>query len=89
MPLIRTIRPRMLAAKPLPKLPMADDVTGDFPVEVVVDSGVADVVPGLESWIVGRDSQVAPEYRNTDHGTLRGRFNLLGWPTESDDRRDR
>lgn len=70
MPLIRTIRPRMFDAQPLPKLPTGHDVTGDLPVVVVVDSGIADQVPGLESWVVGRDSQVAPEYRNTDHGTF-------------------
>jgi hypothetical protein len=70
MPLIRTIRPRTFSAKPLPALPTAADVTGDFPVVVVVDSGVADNIPGLESWVVGRDSQVAPAYRNTDHGTF-------------------
>jgi hypothetical protein len=70
MPLIRTLRPQMFAAKPLPSLPSGDDVTGDFPVVVVVDSGISDQVPGLESWVVGRDSQVAPEYRNTDHGTF-------------------
>jgi hypothetical protein len=46
MPLIRTIRPRMFAAKPLPS---AADVTGDFPVVVVVDSGIASNIPGLES----------------------------------------
>jgi hypothetical protein len=70
MPLIRTIRPRMFAAKPLPPLPTAADVTGDFPVVVVVDSGIASNIPGLESWVVGRDSQVAPAYRNPDHGTF-------------------
>jgi hypothetical protein len=70
MPLIRTLRPQMFAAKPLPDLPSGDDVTGDFPVVVVVDSGISDQVPGLESWVVGRESQVAPEYRNTDHGTF-------------------
>lgn len=70
MPLIRTIRPRMFDAQPLPKLPTRDDVTGDFPVVVVVDSGIGDQVPGLESWVIGRDSQVAPEYRNADHGTF-------------------
>jgi len=70
MPLIRTIRARMLNPKPLPKLPSRDDVTGDFPVVVVVDSGVTNGIPGLESWVVGRDSQVAPEYQNTDHGTF-------------------
>lgn len=70
MPLIRTIRPRMVDAGPLPNLPTPDDVTGDFPVVVVVDSGISDQLPGLESWVMGRDSQVAPEYRNTDHGTF-------------------
>jgi serine protease AprX len=70
MPLIRTIRPRMFKPKPLPKLPTRNDVTGDFPVVVVVDSGITDKIPGLESWVVGRDSQVAPQYQNTDHGTF-------------------
>ena len=70
MPLIRTIRPRPFAAKPLPPLPKADNVTGDFPVVVVVDSGISDKKPGLESWVVGRDSHVAAQYRNTDHGSF-------------------
>jgi serine protease AprX len=70
MPLIRTIQPRMFNAKPLPKLSKSDDVIGDFPVVVVVDSGVSDQTPELKSWIVGRDSQVAPQYQNTDHGTF-------------------
>ena len=61
MPLIRTIRPRVFAAQPLPPLPGRGDVTGDFPVVVVVDSGIASNIPGLESWVVGRDAQVAPE----------------------------
>jgi serine protease AprX len=70
MPLIRTIRPRMFNPKPLPKLLTRDDVTGDFPVVVVVDSGISDQLPELESWVVGRESQVAPQYQNTDHGTF-------------------
>lgn len=70
MPLIRTIRPRMFAAKALPALPTANEVVGDFPVVVVVDSGISDQVPALKSWIVGRDSHVAPQYSNTDHGTF-------------------
>lgn len=70
MPLIRTIQPRMFNAKPLPKLPTSGDVIGDFPVVVVVDSGVSDQIPELKSWIVGRDSQVAPQYQNTDHGSF-------------------
>jgi len=70
MPLIRTIRPQMFGAKPLPTLPTVTDVTGDFPVVVVVDSGISDQIPGLASWVVDRDSQVAPAYRNTDHGSF-------------------
>lgn len=71
----------MFAAKPLPPLPSADDVTGDFPVVVVVDSGISDQIPGLESWVVGRDSQVAPAYRNTDHGTfVAGLMSQYGCP---------
>ena len=70
MPLIRTIRPSKFAAKPLPPLPSAHDVTGDFPVVVVVDSGISNQIPALESWVVGRDSHVSPQYRNTDHGSF-------------------
>jgi serine protease AprX len=70
MPLIRAIRPHMFNPKPLPPLPTRDDVVGDFPVVVVVDSGVSDHIPALKTWVVGRDSQVAPPYRNTDHGTF-------------------
>jgi hypothetical protein len=42
----------------------------DVPVVVVVDSGVSRTVPKLESWVVGRDSQVPPEYSNPKHGTF-------------------
>lgn len=70
MPLIRTVRPQMFAAKKLPSVPTASDVIGDFPVVVVVDSGISDQIPDLESWVVGRHSDVPPEYRNTDHGTF-------------------
>lgn len=70
MPLIRAIRPRMFSAKPLPNLPAASEVVGDFPVVVVVDSGISDQVAALNSWVVGRDAQVAPQYANTDHGTF-------------------
>ena len=80
MPLIRTIRPRMLNPKPLPVLPSRADVTGDFPVVVVVDSGITTDIPGLESWVVGRESQVAPQYQNTDHGTFVA--GLICWGAE-------
>lgn len=77
MPLIRTIRPQMVNSLPLPQtLPQA--VPGsDFPVIAVVDSGVSASLPALESWVVDRKSDVAPEYRNTDHGTFVA--GLIAW----------
>jgi serine protease AprX len=80
MPLIRTIRPRMFNPKPLPALPNRADATGDFPVVVVVDTGVSADMPALESWVVGRDSQVAPQYQNPDHGTFVA--GLICWGAE-------
>ena len=46
------------------------DISGDVPVVVVVDSGITNQIPELNTWVVGRESQVAPAYRNTDHGTF-------------------
>jgi serine protease AprX len=80
MPLIRTIRPRMFDPKPLPAMPNRTDAAGDFPVVVVVDSGVSAGIPALESWVVGRDSQVAPQYQNSDHGTFVA--GLICWGAE-------
>lgn len=70
MPLIRTIRPQMFNPAPLPKLPGRDALSGEIPVVVVVDSGVSTAIKELNSWIVGRESSVAPSYRNQDHGTF-------------------
>jgi len=70
MPLIRTITSKMFNPKGLAKLPTRQDVSGDVPVVVVVDSGISSQIPELESWVVGRESQVAPPYRNADHGTF-------------------
>ncbi len=70
MPFIRTVRPKMLDKKPLPKLLRRSEVSGDVPVVVVVDSGISTQMPALKSWIFGKESYVAPEYRNTDHGTF-------------------
>lgn len=69
MPSVRSLRPQMFNAKPLPKLP-ARTPTDDVPVVAVVDSGITSAIPELESWVVGRESLVAPKYRNTDHGTF-------------------
>ncbi len=51
-------------------LPNATDSDGEFPVVVVVDSGVSRLNPELNSWVVGRDSDVAPAYSNLTHGTF-------------------
>lgn len=80
MPLIRTVRPRMFDPKPLPKLTSRTDIPGDFPIVVVVDSGISDKNPDLNGWIVGRESYVAPEYQNTDHGTFVA--GLICWGSE-------
>ncbi len=72
MPLIRTLHPKMFNTKPLPKLSTRQDASGDVPVVVVVDSGITDQIPELTTWVVGRESHVAPAYRNTDHGSFVG-----------------
>lgn len=70
MPLIRTIRGQSLVQQPLPSLPPRQDKDADIPVVVVVDSGISNSNPVLASWIVGKDSQVAPSYKNPSHGTF-------------------
>lgn len=71
MPVIRSLKPKMFNPLPLPSsLPNAKDVDGDFPIVVVVDTGISSQNLSLESWVVGRESYVAPQYRNTEHGTF-------------------
>jgi serine protease AprX len=70
MPLVRMIRPRGMKPQPLPALPRRASDDTDVPVVVVVDSGVTDTLPALQSWVVGRNSTLAPEYSNTDHGSF-------------------
>lgn len=71
MPLLRMIRTKALNPSARPEgLPLATDVEGDFPSVVVVDSGVDPTIGPLDSWVVERDSSVAPEYRNSAHGTF-------------------
>jgi hypothetical protein len=70
MPTIQTVRPRKMSRLPLPNLPTREDFVGEVPVVVVVDSGVASTIPDLESWVVGRESSVAPQYRNSAHGSF-------------------
>lgn len=70
MPLIRTIRPQMATTQPMPELPKRLATDADIPVVVVVDSGISETNEALASWVVGRDSQVAPPYENRAHGTF-------------------
>lgn len=81
MPLVTSVRPQMLNERSLPpKLPTAEQVDGEFPTVVAVDSGISDQVGQLSTWVVGRDSFVSPEYRNTDHGTFVA--GLICWPSQ-------
>lgn len=81
MPLLRAIRPQSAATGPLPrKLPARGDIEGDFPVVAVVDTGVTEEVPALNGWVVGRESVVAPAYRNPAHGTFVA--GLICWGAE-------
>ena len=70
MPKVRLIRPHMVNPQQLPPLPRRDPTDTDIPVVVVVDSGISDQVPEINSWVVGRDQQVSEVYRNTSHGTF-------------------
>lgn len=71
MPLIRTIRPRTANQQVLPAMPARDADDTDVPVVVVVDSGISEKIPALDSWVMGRIRDVSPPYdQNTDHGTF-------------------
>lgn len=71
MPILETIFPSAMGSKPVPPgLPSPEETNGDFPVVVVVDSGIGQSLPELEAWVVGRDTKVAPQYSNTEHGTF-------------------
>ena len=71
MPVVQVIRRNFFNPAKLPdKLPATGKRIEELPVVVVVDSGVSDDLPELESWVVGRDSFVSPEYRNPEHGTF-------------------
>lgn len=57
-------------------LPVRDPADTDHPVVVVVDSGIAGG-PSLQSWVIGRESLVAPQYSNPSHGTFVA--GLIAW----------
>ena len=71
MPVLRTIRTSGISRRPLPSdLPLPEAPLSQYPVVGVVDSGIREDVPALSEWIIGRESAVAPAYRNTAHGTF-------------------
>lgn len=70
MPLVRMIRPRMMNPQPIPALPQRGAADTDVPVVVVVDSGITDQIPLLNSWVLGREKQVPAAYSNPSHGTF-------------------
>ena len=78
MPVIRIVRPQSKLVGPMPKLPIRPTGAEDYPVVVVVDSGVSSSIKELESWVVGRTSDVAPQYRDPDHGTFVGGLVCFG-----------
>ncbi|ORU92382.1 MAG: hypothetical protein A6F72_04745 [Cycloclasticus sp. symbiont of Poecilosclerida sp. N] len=55
----------------------------DYPVVAVVDSGISQSCPPLQSWVVARTTCIAPAYKNDAHGTfvsglITNSFNLNG-----------
>lgn len=70
MPTLHIVRTQSMKASAMPDLPVRQPHQSDVPVVAVVDSGVSRTVPKLESWVVGRDSQVPPEYSSPKHGTF-------------------
>ena len=79
MPLLRTIRSEAANKLEAPDdLPHADQVVGKYPLVAVVDSGITESVPALNSWVARRRSTVAAEYRNATHGTFVGGLIVYG-----------
>jgi serine protease AprX len=71
MPVLETVVTSAFDRKPLPaNLPSPADTNGDYPVVVVVDSGIGKDLPALVEWVIGRDTKVSPQYANTTHGTF-------------------
>jgi hypothetical protein len=71
MPVLTTIRSLAGPRRPLPTtLPLPEGSLNQYPVVAVIDSGVREDIPALNAWVLGRESTVAPEYKNTFHGTF-------------------
>lgn len=79
MPLVRTVRSEAFSVmEGTDDLPYAHQVVGEYPLVAVVDSGITDAVPFLNSWVAHRCSTVATEYRNVTHGTFVGGLIVYG-----------
>ncbi|MFT5072034.1 MAG: serine protease AprX [Chitinophagales bacterium] len=59
-------------ASTLPVNIFPPDADKEYPIVAVVDSGVSNICWPIEPWIVGRESYVAPEYKDDSHGTFVG-----------------
>jgi hypothetical protein len=71
MPVFASIRATAGPKRPLPaNLPVPIGPLSQYPVVAVIDSGVREDIPALNAWVVGRQSTVAPEYKNSFHGTF-------------------
>jgi hypothetical protein len=71
MPVLRTIRLHIANLQPLAQnLPSAEVTDRDFPIVAVVDTGIDSLNTNLGSWVIGKESFVAPQFRNPTHGTF-------------------
>jgi hypothetical protein len=70
MPRMRIVKPKSISRKLLSDMPVREKSDKDYPVVVVVDSGITNVSSELDSWVIGRTEDVAPEYSNRDHGSF-------------------
>ncbi len=55
----------------------------NYPIVAVVDSGISQICTPIEPWVIGRESCIAPAYKNDEHGTfvsglITNSFNLNG-----------
>lgn len=71
MPVLTSIRATAGTQRPLPaNLPVPVGPLSQYPVVGVIDTGIRTDIPALNSWVVGRESTVAPAYANPFHGTF-------------------
>jgi hypothetical protein len=67
---MHSVRPKSISQHLISAMPVRDHNDKDHPVVVVVDSGITQALPSLDSWVVGRTEDVASVYANRDHGSF-------------------